>query len=40
MKISRAPKIFTHLKRGGGSSEKLVGLGGGVQKFVYFKINT
>ena len=30
-------KIFTHPK---GGSEKIVGLGGGLRKFLYFKTNT
>ena len=38
MKILRgASKIFRHPK--GGGSEKIVGLGGGLRKFVYFKTN-
>ena len=32
-----APNIFRHLK--GGGSEKIVGLGGGLRKFAYFKTN-
>ena len=35
--LRRGPNIFRHLKRG--SSEKIVGLGGGLRKFVYFKTN-
>ena len=39
MKILRgAPKIFRHPK-GGGGSEKIVGLGGGLRTSVYFKPN-
>ena len=32
--------MFRHPKGGGGGSEKIVGLGGGLRKFVYFKTNT
>ena len=34
-----ALKIFTHPKGAGGSSEIIVGLGGGLQKFVYVAVN-
>jgi len=42
MKILRGdPKIFSHPKGGGrGGSEKIVGLGERLRKFVYFKTNT